>query len=241
MIFRVGIENGNEHRSIAWMVEHPGCFAYGQDQGQALQAAPAAIQEYTAWMASHTVEPWLEAEPIQIQVEDGWDVYGMNEEYEVRPLGEPGAYSINAWFRSDWKPLSEEDVRRGLQLLDWSREDLLKTIAGLGQAELDQHTSGERWSIAGILGHIGGAEWWYLDRLGLAFPRSDVPRDPFERMDVVRSLLKRTLPELVETVKVLGTNAELWSYRKLLRRAVWHERDHTAHIAKLLAQCGSPG
>jgi hypothetical protein len=26
---------------------------------------------------------------------------------------------------------------------------------------------------------------------------------------------------------------EFWSPRKLLRRAVWHERDHTTHIRRL--------
>jgi hypothetical protein len=33
----------------------------------------------------------------------------------------------------------------------------------------------------------------------------------------------------------MGTDGEFWSPRKLLRRAVWHERDHTGHIRKLLA------
>jgi hypothetical protein len=32
----------------------------------------------------------------------------------------------------------------------------------------------------------------------------------------------------------MGTDGEFWSPRKLLRRAVWHERDHTEHIRKLL-------
>jgi len=27
---------------------------------------------------------------------------------------------------------------------------------------------------------------------------------------------------------------EIWSPRKALRRAVWHERDHTEHIRKIL-------
>lgn len=29
-----------------------------------------------------------------------------------------------------------------------------------------------------------------------------------------------------------GVEGEFWSPRKLLRRAVWHARDHTAHIRK---------
>jgi hypothetical protein len=29
------------------------------------------------------------------------------------------------------------------------------------------------------------------------------------------------------------SKGELWSPRKLLRRAIWHERDHTEHILKI--------
>jgi hypothetical protein len=36
--------------------------------------------------------------------------------------------------------------------------------------------------------------------------------------------------------KVVGVEGEMWSPRKVLRRAVWHERDHTEHIRKLLFQ-----
>ena len=34
MIFQVGIENNNEGRSIAWALEHPGCYAYGMKAQQ---------------------------------------------------------------------------------------------------------------------------------------------------------------------------------------------------------------
>jgi hypothetical protein len=29
MIFRIGIENNNDNRTIAWALDHPGCFAWG--------------------------------------------------------------------------------------------------------------------------------------------------------------------------------------------------------------------
>jgi hypothetical protein len=34
---------------------------------------------------------------------------------------------------------------------------------------------------------------------------------------------------------VVGLEGEFWSPRKLLRRAVWHERDHSQHIRQLCA------
>ncbi|MDW8214000.1 MAG: hypothetical protein RMJ55_10615 [Roseiflexaceae bacterium] len=35
---------------------------------------------------------------------------------------------------------------------------------------------------------------------------------------------------------VAGQGGEVWSARKVVRRALWHERDHTQHIARLLTQ-----
>ena len=34
--------------------------------------------------------------------------------------------------------------------------------------------------------------------------------------------------------QVIGVDGEFWSPRKVLRRALWHERDHMEHIKKLL-------
>ena len=31
MHIRIGLENGDENRSVAWALDFPGCFAYGAD------------------------------------------------------------------------------------------------------------------------------------------------------------------------------------------------------------------
>jgi hypothetical protein len=64
----------------------------------------------------------------------------------------------------------------------------------------------------------------------LAFPRQGVPDDPFLRLEWVRTRLLEVLTSLVGTRQVVGVDGEFWSPRKLVRRLVWHERDHTAHI-----------
>ena len=47
--------------------------------------------------------------------------------------------------------------------------------------------------------------------------------------------LTSLLPKLVGVNKVLGLGGKIWSTRKALRRALWHEQDHTEHIRKLIA------
>jgi len=232
-MFRVGLENGAEGRSQAWVLGHPGCFAYGVDGPAALAGVPAAIHEYRNWIAAHTSDRWLaetDIEPCEYRLEETWECYSINSDFELSQDG----YEVNAWFKYDWKPLSVEDIQRGQLLLHWGREELLKTTYDITPEILERTYPKERWSIAGILKHISGAEWWYLHRLGLAFAQKDVPEDPLERLNKVRSNLIEVLPGLVGSIKVVGLDGEFWSPRKLLRRAVWHECDHIAHIRKLL-------
>jgi uncharacterized damage-inducible protein DinB len=165
---------------------------------------------------------------IELVLAESWDVYFIDEHFNLAADG----YEVDAWFLDDWKPLTVEDVERAALLLAWSRVDLLEAVYGLSSKSLNAQHPGERWSILGILEHIDGGEQWYLDRLGLASPQS-MSMDPIECLTETRAQLVDALPGLVGSTQVVGVEGEFWSPRKLLRRAVWHERDHTAHILKL--------
>jgi predicted RNase H-like HicB family nuclease/uncharacterized damage-inducible protein DinB len=234
MQIRVGIENNNDGRSIAWAVEHPGCYAYGEDNEHALANLPDTVQAYAEWIGQHET-PWLNPEQIDLVIDDEWDVYFVNDALERVPPGDNSS-SIEAWFQYDWKPLNATDIERALKLLAWSRADLMDVVKGVSPEKLAQTYPGERWNIEGILKHIGGAEWWYLERIGFPNPakESDVPADPFERLEVVRNYFNYVLPKLEGLHIVAGLDGEFWSPRKTLRRTLWHERDHTEHIRKLL-------
>ncbi len=234
MIFQAGIENNSEGRSIAWALEHPGCYAYGMKADAALSNLEGALNKYAGWILHHTPNTWLNFtdQDIQLVVNGVWDVYFINDDFEK--ITETDGYSVESFFPYDWKPLTGVEIKRALELLAWSRQDLLKTLEGLSGSKLDQTYPGERWSIKGILGHVGGAEWWYLERLGLAFPRADVPEEPLARLQKVRDHFKAVLPKLEGVKQVSGVDGEIWSPRKVLRRALWHERDHEEHIRKLI-------
>jgi uncharacterized damage-inducible protein DinB len=233
MLFHVGIENNNEgFRSIAWALEHPGCYAYGKDADAALAAFPAALRAYSGWINKH--EPsWLHVQNVESSVDGVWNNYAVNDKFELVEPGEDGI-AVESWFQYDWKPLTAEEIEQALKLLTWSRADLLKTIEGMSAEKLDQTYPGERWSINGILRHVGSAEWWYMDRLGRAFPKAELPKTHMERLEKVRRAFSELLPQLEGVKQVAGSEGEFWSPRKALRRALWHERDHTEHIHKLI-------
>lgn len=235
MHFLVGLENGDENRSIAWSLEYPGCFAYGPDGKTALTSIAPAILDYVEWVAMKGSERWFDPQDIVVYLDDTWDVFYINEEYDrVAPESQP-AYAVNAWFQHDWKPLQEQDIQRARNLLHWTREDLLSTVRDLPLEVLERSYPGEKTNIAGILRHVGGAEWWYLSRLGLVSLQDEFPDSYQERLEKSRQRLFEVLPGFVGSTQVFGIEGEFWSPRKLLRRAVWHERDHTFHILKLLA------
>ena len=234
MVFHVGIENNNDDRSIAWALNHPGCFAYGRDSEEAQRNFLPAARDYAAWIARHG-ESWLDEE-IEVSVEETFDAYFITSSF-ARVEGGPDTYMVESFFLYDWKPLMPHEMERALKLLAWSRADLMRLVEGLAPEKLEQTYPNERWNIKGILRHIGGAEWWYQERIGYPFPEreAEIPADPFERLAVVREHFTALLPRLEGVSRVVGLEGEIWSPRKVLRRALWHERDHTEHIRKLLA------
>lgn len=234
MIFQVGIENGNEGRSIAWALEHPGCFAYGLNGSAATLNLESALLKYSTWIMHHELKPWLNVaeNEMDFAINGTWEVYYIDDNDDKVSEIDNG-YAIDSFFPYDWKSLTSDEISHGLEMLQWSRDDLLNAVQGLSQEKLNATHQGERWNINGILGHVGGAEWWYLSRLGLAFPREQVPEEPLPRLNLVRQHFRSALRKLEGVKQVIGVDGEFWSPRKLLRRALWHERDHTEHIAKL--------
>ena len=231
MIIRVGLENYFEGtRSIAWALDFPGAFAYGKDGSEAIMALPQALIQFSGWVNRHAGEEFIRLLNFDVRLEESWDTYHAPRGWNP-PKGE---VEINSFFRDDWRPLARDEAVHGVEMLRWSRADLLQIVSELEAAKLDEQREGERWSIRGILAHVATAEWWYLDRFGLIGPRNELPTDPYERRAAVRRRLEEALPDLAGVEKVFGLEGELWSPRKLLRRALWHEMDHIGHIAHLL-------
>jgi hypothetical protein len=238
MIFQVGIENNNEGRSIAWALEHPGCFAYGMKGAAAVTNLEGALNKYAGWILRHEPNTWLSfsERDMEMVVNGTWDDYYINDDLDK--VSEADGYSVESFFPFDWKSLSKIEIKHALDILAWSRADLLKSVHGLSEAKLNQTYPGERWSINGVLGHVGGAEWWYLERLGQAFPQTEIPEESLSRLEKVRKHFNSSLFKWEGVNQVVGIDGEFWSPRKVLRRALWHERDHIDHIRKLIVMSG---
>ncbi len=135
MQVRIGLENNNEGRSIAWALEHFGCFSYGKDGPSAVASLAKSIPEYIEWMESHTTQSWFNPVDIEIRLVETVDDYSIDKAFDVV---EEGGRQVQAWFITDWKPLTQIDVEHILQVISWSRVDLLDLVTPLTDAQLDR-------------------------------------------------------------------------------------------------------
>ena len=210
----------NQNIWIAHTPDLPGCFASNENRETSIQAIPAAIDEYLDWCKKHGIRiTGLSAPMIVSEVIRSW-------EFE-------DGHIVNAFFASDRPPLASVEIEEFKLLLKATYEDLLTSVEDLEREDANKILPGERRSIEEILHHVAKSEWWCLDRLGLAFPSEGIPAEAKLFLREVHAHMLVMLPELQKRGGVVTLAGETWSARKILRRSLWHRRDHTAHISKL--------
>lgn len=220
-----------ETRWIAYGDSFFGLFASDEDRDEAVAKVPGALRVYMEWCSAHCM-PVVQApdprEPVEInEIVQEW-VYPANGE------------AINAFFASDVPPLSAEEVDFIDCLLEWTRSDLLDAFVDLPQEALTQQVEGD-WSIAGIVYHTVRADWAYLKALGLAPGWSEAPKEKglVALINWTQSLWQTALPGLVDSARVEVVEGELWSPRKMVRRGIWHRKDHTGHVWEFRGKIGA--
>lgn len=233
MRIEIGLENNYENKSIAWALDYPGCFAYGDEGAAAIMAFPHAFFGYKERVASLAEENWIDFEDIDIHLAESFDCHRVDATRFPSAAGR----TVTAFWQVDWNPLTVEEIDRGLEVLSWSRRDLVSLTRELPAERLDKEMPGEKWSIRGILDHVATSELWLLDRLNILESESaTLPEDIFRRMEATRNIFERSLRELEGNTLVNGKDGTFWSPRKVMRRAAWHEVDHINHIFRLLSE-----
>jgi len=229
---RIGLENNVEGRSLAWALDYPGCFAYGADEAEALIRLPRVLLQYEGWIRDHTAQPWLDFASMDMRVVERFETFRIDEDYRPAHVGE--GHEINAWFLDDWQPLTGEEIDHALHIFKWQREELLAGLTTLDPETLEKEHPGQRWSILGIARHIANAELWYLSRLNLTpLTYKDLQTKPEARLQQTSEKIMQAFPKFTNEVRVEGIGGEFWSFRKIVRRTLWHQRDHIDHIKEL--------
>jgi predicted RNase H-like HicB family nuclease len=226
MEYRVGVEDMEPDNWVAYVFDLPGCFYSARTQSGAVEGVATAIKNYFDWRRKH-VRP-----EMNLPVYQSFEIK-IAEVFISYPAKEDPEYLVNAMFENDLQPI---DMDGTLQVLDWNRRDLLDLVRPLSPETLNRPSDPRFGNIAGILKHIAGSEWWYVSRLNLATEGQVLPDDPFAALEISRANTLACLPELAGSARITEPlMSERWSPRKVIRRTLWHERDHIDHITQILA------
>jgi predicted RNase H-like HicB family nuclease len=228
MRFRIAVEDIEPDHWIAWALDLPGCYSSAKTSDEAVARVPESIAGYFSWVSRYDSALPVPQEPAEIEIV---------ERFRSFPSRKDPEYLVNAFFDDDRRLVGYWDVVTAQRLLDWSRASLFQIIQTADRRKLARPIPGEvQGSIAGILGHIAGAENWYLGMLGLALEQNRIPEDPLERLEQVRLRAGEQFWKLIGEARITENKDEQWSARKIIRRTLWHERDHARHIERLLRE-----
>ncbi len=210
MIYAAGVEDIEPDHWVAWAFAKPGLTGSGT-------TPEAAVGQLRALLSDGEVH--------------------VIERFASYPSEEDPAYLINAFFADDQRPLTSAEVDSALDELEASRRVFLAQIEAAAPNVLARPIPGEKCgSISGLVRHIAVAEWWYCHRLDNPDDWASLPDDPLAALAFSRQRLRALLPTWIGDTRAVTRFGEGWSARKVLRRALWHERDHTQHIAQRLRQ-----
>lgn len=189
-----------------------------------MRALPDAIAAYCAWLAGHG-EPVRRPRTVSVKVV---------ERHRVRGAMRWGNYNVLHTFER--KAVTPEDVARALRSMGIMRGETLAFVDSLPRGALHWTRPSQTRTIKEHLQHIAAAERWYLQRLALGpFPDLGRTKDPVERLARVRILvgwrLLRLSPE--ERGRIVQTDRQWWSARKMLGRFLYHERYHLRSMARI--------
>lgn len=226
MRIELAVEDMEPNHWIAWALHLPACFSSASTTADAVAHAHQRVAEYFSWSRQHDSSLPIVNGPIETEVVESFQSYLSSEDPD---------YIVNAFFEDDRRPLGYWDVEISLRVMSWTRQDLFNAIQATDQEQLTKSIPGEvRGSIAGILNHVAIAENWYFQQLGCGLEQARLPDAPLEKLTQVRTNTREQLINLIGNPQITKSCNESWSARKVLRRTLWHERDHTQHILKLL-------
>lgn len=219
MRYAVCLESDTGGWSMAHVADLPGCYATADDPWVALQALLPAIPAYWAWLRRHGA-------PAPGPDDLGEVSLGVIETVQSDT---PGPHAL---FEYEVAPLSRQAVAGCLERLTYTRRDLLDLVGDLPAGMLKP---GPVQTVGGILAHLAATEQAYTHLLGSP-AREKTRAAPLDRLADVRAAAVQQINSLDDDDygRIFLLAGERWNVRKLLRRMLEHEREHTAQIAGLL-------
>ena len=235
--FEAYLEVADDGRSMVHVAELPGCIVRAETRAAALRELPVAIEAYQAWLCRHGEPAQPAGESMEIEV--------VEERSGEGPF-DPGDRA--ALFPPDLEPITPEEMEQFYRLMGHNRRDLLALVGDPADKLLDWRPFPGAYNLRRVLRHVGNAEEWYVSRI---VPIETLPPEWEDDADlphfVFLEMSRRTAIERLRRLTdeeragvfypTFGTQhpEEPWTARKVLRRFLEHEREHTAQAREIMA------
>jgi uncharacterized damage-inducible protein DinB/predicted RNase H-like HicB family nuclease len=230
------LEASAEGLCMAHIPALPGCCVRAETRDSALQQLPQAIRNHHEWLQRHGEPAPPEGAGIEIKIAGESTGGGPFDRGDVAAL-----------FAPDREPVSPDEMEMHFRLMAHARHDLLALVQDLPDDLLAWQADRDSMSLSGLLRHVGNAEEWYVSRLVEpdTLPREweadeDLPVFEFLEMERRTAVARlRLLTEEERSGVFYPTHytrhpEEGWTLRKVLRRAMEHELEHTAQVRQIL-------
>jgi uncharacterized damage-inducible protein DinB/predicted RNase H-like HicB family nuclease len=230
------VEIADDGLCLAHVPALPGCIVRAPTRDEAWRQLPQAVRDYHAWLRRHG-EPAPDDASIRID---------LAAEYSGTGPFDPG--DAAALLPPDREPLIPEEMVWHFRLMGHARADLLALTQHLTAGLLDWQPDPGSFTIRRLLRHVGNAEEWYVSRL---VPPDTLPPEweddedlpifeflAMERRTAIARLRQLTAEQRSGVFHPTAWTThpdEAWTAHKALRRALEHEREHTAQVREILA------
>jgi predicted RNase H-like HicB family nuclease/uncharacterized damage-inducible protein DinB len=227
------LESGPQKTTtMVHVVELPGCVANGKTTDAALAATPDAIRAYLVFVKRHGAKVDPKA-PFEVRVAE-----------HITKGQFLGQGSPSALYEPDLRPLTPKEITSHVQMLKWSRADLLRLVVGLDARRLALKPAGRGRPIGNILKHVLEAEKSYIYSVLGVTKTVHVPVSEglHDRLDL-RVALRQARVAAILRIKAMTpaerrsdrrTGAYVRTPRRMLRRMLEHEWEHRREIAERL-------
>lgn len=215
--------------SMVFFRELPGCCLSAATSQAALQAAPAAIEQYFRWLKTN-----------DLTIVEG-DIHPI--EVVLAERLSSTANSTGPLFQADLVEPTEVEIDNTLNVAATARALIIEVIANVPAEYLEQALTPESWSLIQHLQHIMETENWYVSRLQEqhveTIPASSMTADDLsmkvfeDAMDNELILRNLTTTQLHQ---VFLHEGEQWTAAKVLRRQAGHLYEHLLSMMELERQ-----
>jgi hypothetical protein len=216
----VYLETG-KRTTMAGAIEWPGWCRGARSEEAALEALIAYGPRYESVLRAAGIEFEAPEERSALEVVERLKGTGTTD------FGVPDIAPS-----SDSEPVDEGDLSRLKGLLEacWAAFD--RAVAVAEGKELRKGPRGGGRELAGVVGHVVGAEASYLKRLGGQPPSDKVEEEPDRTNQEQRRIILETLGAVArgEIARQGPRGSVRWTARYFVRRAAWHVLDHVWEI-----------